>query len=437
MNRPLDGLRVVEVAGLGAAPFAGMMLSDAGADVVRVDRAHAVRPAIHPDPRMDLLNRGRRSVAIDLKREEGKELLLRLTDGADVLIEGLRPGVAERLGLGPKVCMGRNPALVYGRVTGWGQEGPYAHAAGHDLNYIAVSGVLEPIGTAGGPPVAPLNLLGDFGGGGLLLAYGVLCALLARQQTGVGRVVDAAMVDGSALLNVMLYGMLASGDWPGPRGTNVLDSGAHFMTVYQCRDSKYIAVAAAEPQFYAALLAGLGLRAGDLPDQLDRGSWPELKRRFSAIAATRTRDEWIAIFAGTDACVSPVLTPLEAVADPHNVARGTFVEVAGIVQPAPAPRFHPGDRPVPTAPPSPGAHTRQILVGIGLAEAEIDSLIAGGVVEEQAAAEQAADVPPLSPNLICTYYLNELVIVDLAGCSRVAEAAVPVAGLLYIRPGFT
>jgi alpha-methylacyl-CoA racemase len=391
VNMPLGGLRVVEVAGLGAAPFAGMMLSDAGADVVRVDRAYATRPEIHPDPRMDLLNRGRRSVAIDLKRAEGVKLLLRLADDADVLLEGFRPGVAERLGLGPDVCMGRNPRLVYGRVTGWGQEGPYAHAAGHDLNYIAVSGVLESIGTAGGPPVAPLNLLGDFGGGGMLLAYGVLCALIARQQTGVGRVVDAAMVEGSALLNVMLYGMIAAGDWPGPRGTNVLDSGAHFMTVYQCKDGKYIAVAAAEPKFYAALLAGLGLRAEELPDQLDRGRWPELKQRFSAIVATRTRDEWSAIFVGTDACVSPVLTPLEAAADPHNVARGTFVEVGGIMQPAPAPRFVPGERVIPTAPPLPGAHTRQVLADIGLCEAEIDSLIAGGVVEDQTAATAIPD----------------------------------------------
>lgn len=382
MTAPLQGLRVVEVAGLGAAPFAAMVLADAGADVIRVDRAHAARPMIHPDPRMDLLNRGRRSVALDLKRVEGVELLLTLVAGADVLIEGFRPGVAEKLGFGPEVCMTRNPGLVYGRVTGWGQQGPYAHTAGHDLNYIAISGVLDSIGNAGGPPIAPLNLLGDFGGGGLLLAYGVMCALFARQQTATGRVVDAAMTEGSALLNVMLYGMIASGDWAGPRGTNVLDSGAHFMNVYRCRDDRYIAVAAAEPQFYAALLAGLGLRSEDLPDQLDASKWPVLKERFAAVIGTRTRDEWSTIFAGTDACVSAVLTPLEAADDPHNVARGTFVEVGDVVQPGPAPRFLPGDRIVPTAPPLPGAHTREVLHQIGLTDPQIDSLVAEGVVTE-------------------------------------------------------
>lgn len=383
MTAPLHGLRVVEVAGLGAAPFAGMVLADAGADVIRVDRAYAVRPDIHPDPRMDLLNRGRRSMAVDLKRSEGVDLLLCLVDSADVLLEGFRPGVAERLGFGPDVCMGRNPRLVYGRVTGWGQDGPYAQEAGHDLNYIAVSGVLEPLGLVGGPPVAPLNMLGDFGGGGLLLAYGVLCALFARQQTGAGTIVDAAMVEGSALLNVMLYGMIASGDWSGPRGTNVLDSGAHFMSPYLCKDGKYIAVAAAEPRFYARLLAVLGLRAEELPHQLDRARWPELKQRFAAIFVTRTRDEWIGVFAGAEACVSPVLAPLEAPIDPHNAARGTFIEVAGVVQPGPAPRFDAADRVIPSPPPVPGAHTREVLAELGLGESQVESLIAEGIVDVQ------------------------------------------------------
>jgi crotonobetainyl-CoA:carnitine CoA-transferase CaiB-like acyl-CoA transferase len=328
---PLAGVRVVELAGLAPGPFGCMVVADLGADVVRVDR-----PGTAPD---GPLQRGRRVTVLDLKSPDGVAGLLRLVDRADVLVEGFRPGVAERLGFGPPVCLARNPRLVYARMTGWGQDGPLAARAGHDIDFLAVSGALEPLGRANDRPHAPMNLLGDFGGGGMLLAVGVLAALLERERSGAGQVVDAAMVEGSALLTTLLHGMLAAGAWSEPRGQNLLDGGAPFYDTYRTADGGFVAVGALEPRFYAALLAGLGLAGLDLPGQYDRGGWPELRRRFADRFAQRTRAEWTAAFADTDACVAPVLSPGEAHRHPHNAARGTFVEVGGVRQPAPAPRF--------------------------------------------------------------------------------------------------
>jgi crotonobetainyl-CoA:carnitine CoA-transferase CaiB-like acyl-CoA transferase len=330
---PLTGVRVVELAGLAPGPFGCMVLADLGADVVRVDR-----PSLPPPD--GPIQRGRRVTVLDLKSPGGVADLLRLVDRADVLVEGYRPGVAERLGFGPPVCLGRNPRLVYARMTGWGQDGPLAARAGHDIDYLAVSGALEPLGRADDRPHAPMNLLGDFGGGGMLLAVGVLAALLERERSGAGQVVDAAMVDGSALLTTFLHGVLAAGAWTEPRGRNLLDGGAPFYDTYRTADGGYLAVGALEPPFYAALLAGLGLDGeADLPDQYDRAGWPELRRRFAERFAQRSRAEWTAVFADVDACVVPVLAPAEAYRHPHNAARGTFVDVGGIRQPAPAPRF--------------------------------------------------------------------------------------------------
>lgn len=357
MSGPLAGVRVVELAGLAPAPFGCMILADLGADVILVDRPGGRGLAPPPGP----LQRGRRAVTLDLKSPAGVDALLRLAERADVLVEGHRPGVAERLGFGPADCAKINPRLVYARMTGWGQHGPYAPRAGHDIDYIALSGVLEPIGRAGERPHAPLNLLGDFAGGGMLMAVGVLAALLERAGSGRGQVVDAAMVDGSALLGTFLHGMRAAGMWPHPRGENLLDGGAPFYDTYACADGRHVAVGALEPPFYAALLTGLGLAGEDLPAQLDQQGWPVLRERFAAVFATRTRDEWAATFAGTDACVAPVLSPGEAPAHPHNRARDAFVDVGGIVQPAPAPRFGR----TPAASPAPMAATTvdEVLAG--------------------------------------------------------------------------
>jgi alpha-methylacyl-CoA racemase len=330
---PLAGLRVVELAGLAPAPFAAMMLADHGAEVVRVDRP---RPTVD-EP--DLLGRGRATLGVDLKDAEARDAVLALVDAADVLIEGFRPGVMERLGLGPEVCLARNPRLVYGRMTGWGQDGPLAQLAGHDLNYVAITGALGAIGPAGQPPTPPVNLLGDFGGGGLLLAFGILAALHERSLSGRGQVVDAAMVDGASLLTTHLHSLMAQGAWTGGRGENLLDGGAPFYRAYAASDGRYLSVGAIEPQFYAALLDGLGLDPADLPPQLDRAGWPALHERFAAVFATQPRDHWAELFDGTDACVHPVLEPAEAHTSPHLAARGTYVEVDGVRQPAPAPRF--------------------------------------------------------------------------------------------------
>jgi alpha-methylacyl-CoA racemase len=354
---PLQGIRVVELAGLAPTPFGCMLLADLGADVVRVDRPGGAGLAPPPGP----IDRGRRTVTLDLKSTAGVAGLLSLAGKADVLVEGFRPGVAERLGFGPGDCAKINPRLVYARLTGWGQDGPLAARAGHDIDYIAVAGALDPIGRAGERPHAPLNLIGDFAGGGMLLTVGVLAALLERERSGRGQVVDAAMVDGSALLTTFLHGLLGAGMWPLPRGENLLDGGAPFYDTYRTSDDGFIAVGAIEPPFYAALLGGLGLGDEDLPVQFDRDGWPKLRDVLAARFAERTRAEWTAVFDGLDACVAPVLTPAEAPSHPHNRARGTFVEVDGVPQPAPAPRF--GRTPAAVPRPAVATTVAEILAG--------------------------------------------------------------------------
>ncbi len=366
---PLQGVRVVEIASLAPAPFGCMVLSDLGAEVILVDRVGAA-PGLPGDP----LRRGRRSVRLNLKDGEAVAALLRVVESADVLVEGFRPGVAERLGFGPAVCLERNPRLIFARMTGWGQEGPLAPTAGHDIDYIAISGALHPIGRAGQRPVPPLNLVGDFGGGGMLLAVGVLAALVERARSGRGQVVDAAMVDGSALLTSFLYGMRAVGMWRDERGTNLLDGGAPFYDTYETADGRHVAVGALEPQFYAELLRRLGIDGADLPSQHDATGWPALRARLTEAFKRRTQAEWAAVFAGSDACVAPVLTPGEAPGHPHNAARGTFTTVGGVVQPAPAPRFGrtPAGQPAPQA--EPGSDTAAVLAETGLTPKEIAAL---------------------------------------------------------------
>ncbi len=369
---PLHGVRVIELESLAPAPFGCMILADLGAEVIRVDRPAAPgHPVVQPG---DPLARGRRSIRLDLKEPEGVAVLLRLADRADVFVEAFRPGVAERLGFGPEACLERNPRLVYARMTGWGQDGPLAPAAGHDIDYIAVAGTLDPIGRAGERPVPPLNLVGDFGGGGMLLAVGVLAALLERERSGRGQVVDAAMVDGAALLATFIYGLRAAGAWRDERGSNLLDGGAPFYDTYPTADGKFVAVGALEPKFYAELLARLGLDPAGLPGQLDRDGWPALRGAISARFAERTQDEWAAAFAGSDACVVPVLSMADAPGHPHNAARGTFTEVAGVIQPAPAPRFSRTPAGQPAPPPPPGRDTSAILAELGYSPAEITAL---------------------------------------------------------------
>jgi alpha-methylacyl-CoA racemase len=377
---PLQGIKVIEVAGIGPGPFCAMMLADMGAEVLRVDRAANVRPYDAEKPPADVLLRGRRNIAVDLKRPEAVETVLRLVERADALIEGFRPGVAERLGIGPKPCLARNPRLVYGRMTGWGQEGPIAHAAGHDINYISLAGALHPIGRKGGPPAPPLNLVGDFGGGGMLLAFGLACALVEAQRSGKGQVIDAAMVDGAAALTASFHGSLHTGRWHEERGTNLLDSGAHFYDAYETADGKYVSVGSIEPQFYAELLRLTGLDKEDLPAQHDQSQWPKLKERMAAVFKTKTRDEWCAIMEGSDVCFAPVLSMSEARVHPHNVHRGTFVELAGVPQPAPAPRFS-RTRPELTTPPAhAGQHTETALADWGFSADEIAGLRAAQAI---------------------------------------------------------
>jgi len=373
---PLAGIQVVEIASLAPAPFGCMILSDLGADVLRVDR---IGTAAVPMATGGPLERGRRSIALNLQDPAGIGLLLRLLADADVLVEGFRPGVAERLGFGPDVCLQHNPGLVYARMTGWGQDGPLAPTAGHDIDYIAIAGTLHPIGRAGERPVPPLNLVGDFGGGGMLLAVGVLAALLERQRSGLGQVVDAAMVDGSALLAAFIHGLHAAGVWRDERGVNLLDTGAPFYDTYETSDGRYMAVGALEARFYGELVKGLGLADEDLPGQHDLANWPALRARFTEVFASRTQAEWTAVFEGTDACVSPVLPLTEAPGHPHNVARGTFTSVGGTTQPAPAPRFSrtPADKPQPAVPA--GADTDAVLAGLGLDTAQIADLRGRGV----------------------------------------------------------
>ncbi len=377
---PLSGIKILEFAGIGPGPFAAMMLSDMGAEVLRIDRAGAVQDPIPDEPAGDLLNRGRRSIALDLKHPEAIATALRLVEQTDALLEGFRPGVMERLGLGPDVCLERNPKLIYGRMTGWGQEGPMAHASGHDINYIALAGTLEPLGRKGEKPFAPVNLVGDFGGGGMLLAFGVACALVERGLSGKGQVVDAAMVDGAASLMTMIHGMRQLGFWRDERGTNLLDGGAHFYDTFETADGKYVSIGSIEPQFYAELVEKTGLAEQDLPRQMDREQWPAMKQRMEAIFKSKTRDEWCEIMEGSDVCFAPVLSMEEAPRHPHIAARDTFVTVAGKVQPAPSPRFSRTAPSIERPPPQPGQHTDEALLDWGLDAEEVRKLRDAGAV---------------------------------------------------------
>jgi alpha-methylacyl-CoA racemase len=362
---PLSGLRVVEMAGLGPAPFCGMLLADMGADVVCIERL----PESGEDPNRTapLWGRGRRSVALDLKDPAGSATVLRMLEKADALIEGFRPGVMERLGLGPDECLSRNPRLVYGRVTGWGQDGPLAHEAGHDINFIAVAGVLDSIGCSGGPPIPPLNLVGDFGGGGMLLGLGVCAALLCARTTGRGQVVDAAMTEGSAQLMTSIYGERKLGHWVPRRGSNLLDSGAPFYDTYETKDHQYVAVGALEKKFYAQLIEGLGL-AEELHhlDRMDSSNWDRIRGRFREVFLTRTRDEWARAFGELEACVTPVLSMEEAALHPQSVARRSFVTHDDALQPAPAPRFSRTPSAISRSAPRPGAHSTEVLKEWGI-----------------------------------------------------------------------
>ena len=375
MGGPLSGFRIIELAGIGPGPFCGMMLSDMGAEVIRVDRTSVSNR--RPN---DVLARNRRSIAVDLKQPQGVETVLRLVDGADALFEGFRPGVTERLGLGPDVCLARNSRLVYGRMTGWGQDGPMAQAAGHDINYIGLSGALHAIGRQGERPVPPLNLVGDFGGGGMLLAFGIVCALLEAQKSGKGQVVDAAMVDGAATLMAMFYTMGAAGVFTDKRGTNLLDGGAHFYDTYETKDGGYICIGSIEPQFYALLVEKAGLDKSRFSEQMNAARWPEYKAELTKVFKQKTRDEWCAIMEGTDVCFAPVLSIFEAPKHPHNVARGTFVEVDGVVQPAPAPRFSRTQGAIANPARIPGEDSRSVLEGAGFSAAEISALVAAKVI---------------------------------------------------------
>ncbi len=377
---PLTGTRIIEIAGIGPGPFGAMMLADLGAEVIRVDRSVSVRGGDPADPPRDVLGRGRRSVGVDLKHPDGIETVLELVASADVLIEGFRPGVMERLGLGPQVCLDRNPRLVFARMTGWGQDGPYARAAGHDINYIALAGALDPLGRAGQPPTPPLNLIGDFGGGGMLLALGVCAALLETSRSGEGQVIDAAMVDGAATLMSMIWSFRAMGGWQDERGTNLIDTGAHFYDAYETADGRFISIGSIEPQFYAELLELIGLDAEQLPRQNDRTQWPALKERFATVFRSRTRDEWCDLLEGTDVCFAPVLTMEETPTHPHIVERGTFTEVAGVVQPAPSPRFSRTPSSIGRPPPHIGQHTDEVLGELGLSADRIAELRAGTAI---------------------------------------------------------
>lgn len=374
---PLHGIRVVELAGIGPVPFAAMLLADLGADVIRIDRVDA--QSALPAGVGAVSGRSRRSIAVDVKQEEGRDIVLRLADRADVLIEGFRPGVAERLGIGPDPVMERNPRIVYGRMTGWGQDGPRAAEAGHDINYIALTGALHSIGRHDARPVPPLNLVGDYGGGALYLVAGVLAALVERATSGRGDVIDAAMVDGAASLMLPTYQMLAMGVWQDRRGGNLLDGAAPFYDTYATSDNGAMAVGPIEPQFYAEFVGLLGLDLADLPPQLDVASWPEVKERFADVFQTATRAEWTERFSGTDACVVPVLSLDEAPKDPHNRARATFINVDGVVQPAPAPRFARAATTDPTPPVAAGADTAEILAELGMSDA-LARLSEAGVV---------------------------------------------------------
>jgi len=377
---PLDGFKIVEMAGIGPGPFCATILSDMGAEVLIVDRTQPSGLGIQAPTKFSVLSRGRRSVSVDLKNPKGVETVLRILDQADALIDPWRPGVAERLGIGPDVCLERNPRLVYGRMTGWGQDGPLAQGAGHDINYIALSGALHNIGEAGGKPVPPLNLVGDFGGGGVYLVIGILGALLEAKNSGKGQVVDVSMVEGSASLMTSAYGYHGMGLLTDERGMNNLDGGAHFYNTYETADGKYVAIGSLEAKFYKLLLEYTGLAGEDLPDQWDRDKWPEMKERLAAIFKTKTRDEWCEIMEGSDVCFAPVLSMTEAPNHPHNKARKSFIEIDGVLQPAPAPRFSRTPSRVQASPAKPGENTGAVLADWGFDSAEIEALKMEGAI---------------------------------------------------------
>lgn len=377
---PLDGLRVLEIGAIGPTPYACMVLSDLGARVTRVDRLDPDALSGAGDPRYDFLLRGRERIAVDLKADSGREIVLRLVEGSDVLIEGFRPGVAEKLGIGPSTCLERNPRIVYGRMTGWGQDGPLAGAAGHDINYIALSGALHAIGAVDGPPTIPLNLVGDFGGGALFLVVGVLAAWIESQRSGRGQVVDAAMLDGAASLMTAIYSAFKAGFWGDERGRNLLDGGAPFYSVYETADGKHVAIGAIEPKFFRELLARLGLDPELVDRQYDRAAWPGLRSRLAELFRSRTRDDWAAILEGSDACFSPVLSLAEAEQHPHARARGLFESVAGVEHPAPAPRFSRTPSAIRRPGVASGADARAVLERLGYGPAEIDRFVESGTV---------------------------------------------------------
>jgi len=376
---PLQGFRIIELAGIGPGPFCGMMLADMGAEVIRVDR-----PGGNPSAEggHDILFRNRQSIAVNLKSPAGVATILKLCEQADAIFEGYRPGVAERLGVGPEQCMARNEKLVYGRMTGWGQDGPLASSAGHDINYISISGALHAVGRAGEKPMPPLNLFGDFGGGGMMMAYGIVCALLEAQKSGKGQVIDCSMHEGSAALMAMFYGMKANGLFSDRRGTHMLDTGAHFYDVYETKDGKYVSIGSIEPQFYELLKQKADLSVEDFGVQLNPKLWPEQKLKMEAVFKTKTRDEWCTLMEGSDVCFAPVLGLEEAPQHPHNVARGSFVEVDGVVQHAPTPRFSRTSSGTPTPMCKPGTHTTATLQGCGFSDGEIAELLQQGAIAQ-------------------------------------------------------
>ncbi|MFO0996794.1 MAG: CaiB/BaiF CoA-transferase family protein [Alphaproteobacteria bacterium] len=388
---PLKGLKVVELAGIGPGPFCAMLLSDMGAEVIRIDRREPSGLGVQRPHRLDLLNRGRRSIAVDLKHPKGVDTVLRLAASADALIEPFRPKVAERLGVGPEECWKRNPRLVYGRMTGWGQTGPLAEVAGHDLNYIALSGALHAIGPKDGRPVPPLNLVGDYGGGALYLAFGIMAAVWEAQRSGKGQVVDVAMVEGAASLATGFWGMMAAGMWTETRESNILDGAAPFYGTYETKDGKYVSLGSIEAKFYTLMLEKLGLAGETLPKQMDKSSWSALRARVASIIKTKTRDEWCQIMEGTDVCFAPVLSFSEAPNHPHNKARGSFVEIDGIVQPAPAPKFSRTKSAVQRGPAEPGEHTEEALRDWGFSADEIAALSKAGAIGWHQARAGAAD----------------------------------------------
>jgi alpha-methylacyl-CoA racemase len=382
---PLAGLTIIEIAGIGPGPFAAMSLADMGANVIRVERPGGSVFAAAYNPKLDFLNRNKRCISINLKEPAGVDTVLTLIEQADALLEGNRPGVMERLGLGPDVCLARNPALVYGRMTGWGQQGPMAREAGHDINYIALSGALHPIGRAGEKPAIPLNLVGDFGGGGLMLAYGMVCALLEAKSSGKGQVVDAAMIDGAATLMASTFAANQVGFWTDERGTNLLDSGAHFYEVYETADGKYISLGSIEPQFYAALLEKLGDDAKHFEQQFDAPNWPAMKEKMAAIIKRKTRDEWDQVFAGANACYAPVLSMSEVRHHPHHQARGTFIDDGEVWQPAPAPRFSRTQAEISRGAATIGQHSEEILREFGFTTEQVAGLLESGAIHRHSA----------------------------------------------------